>query len=242
MNRALIYVALTRAKSLDGLSIVITGSKFPLFETICASKDSKSNNLVDAEISRLRNNILKTEWEWLYWKTGKKIISHNIQSFEAHRKIIDSDEMFKSSDLLILTETWLHCDPTDLGNWEIKGSSHCESDERAKGIIILAKEGTKINIIKSKRYYHQKKSIDLLALQYHDIDIITVYKQCAMSTKTMIDILNQFEDDFLGDSKNSRIIIGDFNTDFNKTDKLEVTPPDQWIQSSSFLQVLWSQD
>ena len=50
----------------------------------------------------------------------------------------------------------------------------------------------------------------------------------------MIDILNQFEDDFLGDSNNSRTIIGDFNTDFNKINNYLAL----WLEQRKYRSIL----
>ncbi|KAG5666228.1 hypothetical protein PVAND_017803 [Polypedilum vanderplanki] len=99
MDRQKWYVALSRARSLNGLYIL---------GTFKPPSEIKPNDEVNAEMNRLRQNPLVPKYQFLRIVPEYviQITSHNTQSIRKHITTIVSDQVFSNSHIITLQESW----------------------------------------------------------------------------------------------------------------------------------------
>ena len=107
LPRELVYVALSRVKTLEGLYIT-TPSSDTKFHHARPVLSPSSRELRD-ELNRLKNHELLTMDHIVRHKmmsTSCTILSLNVQSLSAHVEDMESDEILSNHTLLCLNETW----------------------------------------------------------------------------------------------------------------------------------------
>ncbi|XP_055685061.1 uncharacterized protein LOC129791128 [Lutzomyia longipalpis] len=215
----MMYVALSRVTSLNGLYII---------GTFTPQRLSHSGQRIINEIHKLRTEKrLKDFFEDVRRVDPKKvkICYQNIVSLHKHFNDIDTDSWYKCFNIVILSET------KTLKNYSIpsfKGYHvlyrQDNEIENIGGLLCLIKneDKSKINVIaEDTRIDHTKKfSLSLFALEYgKQFYIISGYK----SPKVPFEVFkNSFETIYSKIPKYSEIIlIGDFNFNLstNNTDK-----------------------
>lgn len=145
MTRELLYVALSRATSLEGLYII---GNFPIPKPIPKSSHLRS------EIKSWKKRSLKTKFQFLQNNSNSlQIIYHNVQSLPQHINLIKNDEVFTTSDILFLGETWTK--PTD--NFKIKNLKLLQkidsgNSRKPKGISLYVKKSRCKKVVSSNAY------------------------------------------------------------------------------------------
>lgn len=100
MDRSLLYVAASRATSLNGLFFI---------GNFKAPNPPPANHSVVAEMGRMRREaVLTTKFQHLRMKPDNiiQIVSSNVQSIRCHLRSIVNDQVFTKSDIILLQETW----------------------------------------------------------------------------------------------------------------------------------------
>lgn len=204
-------MAISRAKTLKGLNIKIPG--IPSFRAMIPASN-KSSEIIDTEIFRLRSTQLITKYDHLYDMKVPMMMVHNIQSYRRHGRRLMDDKLFSSSEVVVLTETWLRSDDLVSIPQIETIRLDCDESQRARGILILVKLGSDFHKIHGKRYIDGAgSSLDLIAFSWRKVNFIAVYKQCGMKLISFINFMDQFiADTFLCNSSVS--LIGDFNLNF----------------------------
>ncbi|XP_052133445.1 uncharacterized protein LOC113205714 [Frankliniella occidentalis] len=135
MQNNMVYVGLSRVRSLAGLFINNTNGK--RLRRVASGRvtrrraprrssnffnhprmDKKDEPLVK-EKQRLRSNRFVPQWAALAQRpaNGLRIVHHNVQSLNAHQQDVVLDKAFMQADVLLLAETWLRPDQSmDLGH------------------------------------------------------------------------------------------------------------------------------
>lgn len=134
MNRKSLYVACLRATSLQGLFLI--GKFIPPTKI-------NTNDKTFLEMTRLRDEcIMVPKFQHLREVPNGmiQIISFNVQSLKRHANTLKCDQVFTSSDLLALQETWLSStDTIEISPFEEVVRNKQSGGSCAKGTIILGK-------------------------------------------------------------------------------------------------------
>ncbi|MEG1463193.1 MAG: ATP-binding domain-containing protein, partial [Anaerorhabdus sp.] len=105
LSRSLLYVACSRATTADGLTIVCKNNKFVPPVSLFQNDSS-----LRREIERQSTAKLELSFEHLLIRDTSRftcqIISHNVQSLRAHINQIRKDNVYLSSNIIMLQETW----------------------------------------------------------------------------------------------------------------------------------------
>lgn len=217
MSRALLYVALSRARTLNGLLIHLKGSK--TFQSVLPKQSTSSTVSVDEEIFRLRQNLVVPVFGSLR-KTRPFMVYQNIQSYNCNATSTMNDSIFRESDILVFVETWLsEKNVIELPSLHEVYRLDC-SEQRGKGIMIAWRNTVNVQPLSKKRYFECDRSIDLLSFKVDNSCVMVVYKQCGMPENVMVDLMKRFIEEF---NITPTIIVGDFNSDLkNGTSPLKV--------------------
>ena len=177
------YVALSRAKTLDRLYI----SQFDEKKLKCSTK-------VKLEMEHLRTERkFPLYYEFLITWQNELIISVlNTRSYIRHREDLLHDPVFKRSDLIVLSETWL--DKRHLSDDIVPETHTCfrsdkptdGSDSRAGGVAVLVKIGS-FNVCdyvsSTAEKYIQTISVQLATKAGVTINIIGIYNSPSNTTR-----------------------------------------------------------
>ena len=105
----LLYVALSRVTSIQGLFIVTKDDKNHKF---CHGRSPATAIVhLQNEFKRLSSNLLETKvqtiLDFISTKRGISIFTFNCQSINAHARDLSEDVVVQKSNILVLTETWM---------------------------------------------------------------------------------------------------------------------------------------
>lgn len=208
MSRSLLYVALSRSRTLMGLNIFMDDSSKSLKDVIPTIQTQTAKD-IDEEIERLRRNSLKPIFSEVC-ENPPYISYQNIQSFRRHGYMLMKDPVFNSADIVIFVETWLtQTDSVEIGNRQVVRLD-CSDGERGKGIMVLVSQQNPLSLIMKKRFKSGIHSMDIVWFSHLSLTVMVVYKQCGLPTGSMIDVLELIINDH---SIIPDLIIGDFNID-----------------------------
>lgn len=132
-NHSSAYVALSRATTAGGLTIVGTLKTF-----------TAPNTTVIAELDRLRTRPAGVEHAHLLNKPSRqfKIVSFNVQSIANHVDCVMKDPCMNNADLMVFLETWtIPKDKLFYDNYYQVARSDSGSERKPSGILILARNG-----------------------------------------------------------------------------------------------------
>ncbi|KAG5685078.1 hypothetical protein PVAND_014279 [Polypedilum vanderplanki] len=190
MDRQKWYVALSRARSLNGLYIL--GAFKP-------PNEIKPDDDVNAEMNRLRQNPLVPKYQFLRVVPENviQIVSHNTQSIRKHITTIVSDQVFSSSHIVTLQESWaIDNESYNIPDFEEISRNRLIGRPRAFGTIKLL--GFKLD---------------------NRLTIINVYNNPSSSLELLKETLLEVKD-YIDESENI-LILGDFNHELKLGNQLE---------------------
>ncbi|CAF4947099.1 unnamed protein product [Pieris macdunnoughi] len=160
-SRSLLYVALSRVTSIEGLYITTLNNDKTFYH---GRKTSTSTIDLQTEFKRLSLNKVETINEQLFQfinnRKGLSLFTFNCQSLRAHVADLD-DSIVKNSNVLVLSETWLNND-TEINITDFKCIAQFKRlNTRAGGVGIYHNSKDVANIVTS--------SIDfsVLSLDFH---------------------------------------------------------------------------
>jgi hypothetical protein len=212
-EREIMYVALSRAKSLDGLYLI--GQFKPP-----APADSNSATL--REMQRLRSDCqLVTKFSVLREShDALQIISLNAQSIRAHHESIKADSVFKASDFIMLQETWA----TENENFDIEHKTEVVRNllrgvPRAFGTMIYARNEftSSINDQQQSFFGNNERHIEITKCRYNNIEMINIYRSHNSSIDQWKEVLNSIQIELNSDNV---IIMGDFNKQLSESSEI----------------------
>jgi nucleoside-triphosphatase THEP1 len=190
ISKRMLYVAMSRAKTADGLFIVSNNFTIP--------KPLKDNDPVTVEMKRLReNNLLKLEKHIPdVTKNMFSFVFHNCQSYNSHfEQIIKYTNLFKF-DLIFLCET-LHKNIIAIPNFNI--INHMPQSE-GRGMIVAKRDTVGNKVISTekqiisldKNKYCEGISFLIELNSYMNIKLIMIYKSPSCHKNAIESILNKF--------------------------------------------------
>lgn len=180
MNRQLLYVACSRATSLAGLFLV--GEKF-IPPNPPTEQDSVTN-----EMNRLRREAqLLPTFVFLRIVPDNviQIVSHNVQSLNAHKSTINADAVYKSSTMLAFQETWLKSnDIVHLENFEetVRNTSNNTGTARGRGTIIFSRNTLEPTNKQSYENHNNSSHFEATTCTFNNIVLVNVYVSPSAST------------------------------------------------------------
>ncbi|UYV69176.1 hypothetical protein LAZ67_6002656, partial [Cordylochernes scorpioides] len=144
----LVYVAMSRVTSIDGLYIITEKDSPLVFKHGRDGNDSQTTRDVRNEYLRLRGHTLDTITKQAVkfcddaTDAGQLIVTNiNCQSLSAHAADIETDTVIPRSDYLVLTETWMRdtCEPTPIKGYECvsRENNRPNSDTNAAGGVAI---------------------------------------------------------------------------------------------------------
>lgn len=213
MDRSLLYVALSRATSLNGL-FMIGDFKPP--------HTPPHNYPPLAEMARMKlYATLSPKFVWMQHVQDNaiQIISHNVQSLRKHLQSITCDPVYLNSHLLLFQETWL----VGNENCVIQGFKEVQRNyiggrPAANGTIIYIKESFDSTADSSMIRKSGDQHIEITSCYINDVKIVNIYKNPTSTVHflktTILEKVDLFE-------HNNILLCGDFNTDFKKSTELE---------------------
>ncbi|KAG5666197.1 hypothetical protein PVAND_017659 [Polypedilum vanderplanki] len=218
MDRSMLYVAFSRATSLEGLFII--GQFVP-------PEKVENDNPVRLEYQRMeRDCLLIPKFKFLQNVNNNtiQIISQNIQSLQKHISCIKEDLTFLNSHLILLQETWAQ-DSKDYnipGFTELSRNAFNGPQSLAQGTIIFVKDLFANRIVPSRAnvFERQNQHIEVTScIVDGSILILNIYKNpsaglelCKEAVQTYQDLIRNF---------NTVFLFGDLNEDLSKESPLE---------------------
>lgn len=212
VQRSMMYVALSRVTSLNGLYLV--GEFRP-------PNPPSKNDPVFRELNRLENEkLLDICFDTLDEKNGPIIAYHNVASFRKYRQHMINDKWYSNVDVLILSETQTISSDTPYLPGFILYKRYDAYKARAKrGVLVFCKPTTIIHSFCEPLIAEDKKYNSTLAVfEIDGFKIITGYK----SPQTPNQIFKrQITEAVDLESATNTVLIGDFN--FNAIEKNNAT-------------------
>ncbi|XP_065164189.1 uncharacterized protein [Atheta coriaria] len=144
----LVYVALSRVTSIEGLFIITEKDSCFNFKHGRQGNDSETTREIRDEYNRLRGHHLQTITKKALkfcddaTDLGQTIITNiNCQSLSAHVEDLETDTVILRSDYLVLTETWMrdNCPPIPINNYKCisRNNNRTDSDTNAAGGVAI---------------------------------------------------------------------------------------------------------
>ena len=247
MTRALLYVGMSRATSLNGLYLF--GQKSIQSERIRKMKEitkqraiekDNANSKVKQEMIRLRKNCKLTNlFPFLTDNNNNNnnniitLMFQNIRALNSTKCVcIEKDIGFQKTDILMFVEThtnlnYVSLQSRTLKGFETKSISGSYTKNSSNGMICFAKNSKSSNLYEIDINY-EKNLLELKIFVYSftsdsRIYIILLYKHPKMKKSEFFLEFNKFiKKNFRMDNnviQNNVFILGDFNIDFNKKQK-----------------------
>lgn len=186
MQRALMYVACSRATSSDGLNIV--GSSFRKTEP------PKATDAIALELARQQSIRLETRFRHLQTAGSLiQVIFHNVQSLPAHLNQIVSDPLYLQSDVLLFAETWCTTNHNLLipGFKEI-ARADMEGQPKPVGAPCFVKEAlaSEVSLVEQHVRMYHSGTASVAAFAHGDTAYIAVYFSSTLSQMNIIEELD----------------------------------------------------
>lgn len=140
MSQQLVYVALSRVKTLEGMFLTNAEKQFTFFHA--SPKITPKFQQLQSELQRLSNHPFETIDQLLLQKfetRSKILLNLNVQSLNAHHLDITSDTVLMKASIYCFTETWnshesqVHCEGLRL-------VSQNKRPSRTGGVAIYVKD------------------------------------------------------------------------------------------------------
>lgn len=179
------YVCLTRVQELEQLYIASFTEKWLKCDLTTKSK-----------VEELNEKSIQDQSSWFTNSSNLKIASLNIRSLKLHLIDLKHDFTMCASDVICLTETWLHGDEENdfsMTNYNSAFSSY----GRGRGTAVFYKIGHLVGTI-------NRENITAVILKVQALTIITCYVSNKISENEFITIIQQYV-------KSPCLITGDFN-------------------------------
>ena len=209
MTRSLIYVAFSRAKTLNGLYLV---GKFK------PPAPPREDHPVVVEMKRLRETA-KLVPKFQHLKTVPtneiQIVSFNVQSLRKHIESVKSDFVFTSSHVLLLQEIWaMSNEKFDIPEMEEIQRNDINNQPQPRGTIIYAKSNQAVHPHQKFCIERNAERIEVTSCRISNITLINVYKNPKTSLEFFKDSMTRIKHLFDCDNV---LVCGDLNEDISKS-------------------------
>ena len=190
------------------------------------SEDIKVDKHALAEAKDISKHALNNQTN--SWTTtdalSRKISVLNIHSLPKHFEDIIDDHVLMASDILILTETFLH---SNLAVPNLPGYQHFSASKgRGKGVVVYVKSYLKVDTYST----FIKDHIQVIKLEVHGhFDLYALYKSPNGPADLPEELLNKMN------PQRDNIITGDFNIHFKQG---EVPPSIRTLLNRGFIQLV----
>ena len=213
----LLYVAFSRAKSLNGLFLV--GSIY--------KKIVKPNKALLEELTRLNSEALLRLPLYECYKSGLfTIFYHNVRTLNGRLNTIVNDPLYSQHNIIIFSESRI-VDPSKLQFQEFKLQYSSINTSRSKsvtgGLICASREKTlviksktqvqnKFKLPNLKRNKNLQKNLELVLLKENGVYILTGYVSPGFELKIFRFLMKKMLAAIPNNAK--VVVIGDFNYDY----------------------------
>lgn len=208
MEREFLYVACSRATSINGLYIV---------GDFVAPTPPGPDDPVSREMERLRNNPLKFRLRFFqdYGPEFEKLFFHNVQSFIKHQLDVRADHCAMSSTILAFVEPHLleTDNLQDIPGFTLRHRSNCSETRNSEGALIYSKAVDGNGVLALPYISAEKCSRGhclFLRWKRPDIELIVVYKSPKFPSSEFQKKLRQE----LCSTSDKCLLLGDFNINF----------------------------
>lgn len=203
LERSLLYVACSRAKTINGLYLV---GKFN------APKPPSLSHAPTLEMKRLREfKMLPIKFNLIRSIPSEVVIqiaSHNIQSLKSHLPIILNDSVYRKSHLVLLQETWAKSTeefefPSKV---EISRSAVQSGNVQGTGSLIFSNEN--LSILEGPKYNFFINNVHVSTCIYLNLLIVNIYRSPRATIRNLKNCLQKIQQ---LQSNYNVICCGDFN-------------------------------
>lgn len=213
MEVALMYVALSRATSLNGLYII--GEFKP-------PRPRPPNDPVIVEMNRMKNYCLMVpKYQWLRNIPDNclQIVSHNVQSIRKHHRSIRSDNIYMNSHLLLFQEIWaLAHEQYDFPDFDEVVRNDFNGRPSARGTMIYSKNNLIVYQGSTTSVQAANEHVEITSCAIERLKIINIYKHPKTTFEFFRNTLEQNSNLFDG---NNILICGDFNQNIVKDSSIQ---------------------
>lgn len=242
-RQQLVYVALSRVTSLEGLFLTNATDDFTFYHSQTAMNPTIQD--VQNEYKRLETHRLPTITTEMkqFLDDGNSsfiIVNLNVQSLAAHARDVTSDPLLSRADLLVLTETWMQpgASQVTLDGFEKAHNRPC--DQRSGGVAVFNR-GTLTYSIRSLNAESEHASGvtlsdpldhvgDLIVMEIHPANqfkliLVSIYVHQGTSYGRLESFLSssllRYGNSIPGgDLDTPMVLMGDFNTTESKRGEL----------------------
>lgn len=203
MEISLLYVAFSRATSLNGLYII---GKFK------PPRQRLPTDPVIVEMNRMKKFcplIPKFQWLRNVPENLFQIVSHNVQSIRKHHRSIRSDSIYMSSHLLLFQEIWaLSSEHYEFPNFSEVVRNDLNGRPQANGTIIYARNNETIGLRNCFSVKSEDEHVEMTYCVKDNLKIINIYKHPKTTTAFLLKSLRHNSTLFNGANI---LVCGDFN-------------------------------
>ncbi|KAG5666229.1 hypothetical protein PVAND_017804, partial [Polypedilum vanderplanki] len=216
MDRQKWYVALSRARSLNGLYIL---------GTFKPPGEIKPDDDVNTEMNRLRQNPLVPKYQFLRTVPENviQIVSHNTQSIRKHITTIVSDQVFSNSHIITLQESWaVDNESYNIPDFEEISRNRLMGRPRAFGTINFCKLTIEPRITDRIEIENGNSNnhVEISGFKLDNrLTIINIYNNPSSTLELLKETLLEVKD-YIDESENI-LILGDFNHELKLDNQLE---------------------
>ncbi len=210
MQRAELYVALSRARTSAGLYII--GDFYQ-------PRTTPTVEIVELELHRLRTEAtIGFKLSFLDDNSNNdiKILFHNVQSLQKHISDINCDPNYMAADVLCLVETWaIPDDRFVITGFTLIHQTQAANQRRPSGCSVLSKVSA--TFIKEYVFRDEEHSqhIEAIAFSICDTALIVIYNSPKNSVNNLMQCIRELMDCLKQFAR--IIVVGDFNININNT-------------------------
>ena len=209
MTRQLIYVAFSRAKTLNGLYIL---GKFN------PPSPPRNDDPVVLEMKRLRESAqLIPKFQHLKTIPANKIqiVSFNVQSIRKHIDSIKSDNVFTKSHVLLFQEVWAMTNERfDIPQMKVIQRNDINNQPQPRGTMIYAETSQMVQPHQKLCFERNSERVEITSCIISNVTLINIYKNPKTSLEffklSMTKIQHLFNSDNI-------LVCGDLNEDMSKS-------------------------
>ena len=144
-----------------------------------------------------------------------QVISHNVQSLKVHINQIINDQVYLSSKVILLNETWtIPTDDLTIPGFKMISAVHCPNARKAMGSCCFIADSLYAQQVFSKLFHHQSNnsSVSVSMVAINSTLFCSIYASPTTSTFLLLQTMDYiFQQDYF-----DFVIAGDFNVNFQE--------------------------
>ncbi|KAE8741450.1 hypothetical protein FOCC_FOCC013050 [Frankliniella occidentalis] len=207
MTKQLLYVACSRATTIDGLYII--GNFIP-------TKPLQENDHMSLEMTRWKTNSIIPVFSNIKSSDMYIAMYHNVQSLPKHQKLIINDKNFTASGLLFFGEIWMSShDQIDIPHFKLLHKIDSGHARKPSGVCVYVNNNI-CNLVSASGCFtikHTNNKIETTWVKIRNCTYCGLYAKPGTSIETWKTWLAKI----LQTCSGNLLIMGDFNIDALKS-------------------------